>query len=71
MPRAQLIDANTGEILEDLGWFETANQARSACGRHADHMLTWERSPDDLWVAEEEDEVYQVEADPPEGSATA
>jgi len=44
----------------------TANQARSACGKHADRLLFWMRSPDDLWIAEE-DEVYQVEADPPEG----
>lgn len=66
MPRAQLIDAHSGEILEDLGWFETANQARSACGRHAERLLVWARSPDDLWVAEEEDEAYQVEAYPPE-----
>ena len=66
MPRAQLIDAKTGEILDDLGWYETANQARSACGRHADRLLVWERSPDELWIAEEEDEVYQVQADPPE-----
>jgi len=71
MPRAQLIEAKTGEILEDLGWYETANQARTACGRHADRLLVWERSPDDLWVAEEDDEVYQVEVDPPEGSAMA
>jgi len=68
MPRAQLIDATIGEILEDLGWYETANEARSACARHAEHLLVWERSLDDLWVAEEEDEVYQVEADPPEGA---
>jgi len=64
MPRAQLIDAKTGEILDDLGWFETANQARSACGKHADRLLFWERSEDDLWIAEDEDEAYQVEADP-------
>ncbi|GAA4015821.1 hypothetical protein GCM10022631_30100 [Deinococcus rubellus] len=69
MPRAQLIDATTGEILEDLGWYETAHQARTACGRHADQMLVWAFSPDGLWVAEEDDGVYQVEADPPEGSA--
>lgn len=66
MPRAQLIDAITGEILEDLGFYETASQARSACAAHAEHQLVWERSPDDLWIAEEEDEAYQVEADPPE-----
>lgn len=71
VPCAQLIDANTGEILENFGWFETATQARSACGKHAERLLVWERSPDNLWVAEEEDEVYQVEADPFEGSATA
>jgi len=65
MPRAQLIDAKTGEILEDLGWFETANQARTACGKHADRLLFWALSPDRFWVAEE-DEVYHVEADPPE-----
>ena len=64
----QLIDAHTGELLEDLGWYETANQARTACGRRADRLLVWERSPDDLWIAEE---VYQVEMDPPEGSTTA
>jgi len=58
MPRAQLIDANTGEILDDLGCFETASQARSACGKHADRLLFWARSPDDLWIAEEGDEVY-------------
>ena len=66
MPRAQLIDAKIGETLEYLGWFETANQARSACGKHADRLLFWVRSPDDLWTCEEEDEVYQVEMDPPE-----
>ncbi|GAA4015870.1 hypothetical protein GCM10022631_30170 [Deinococcus rubellus] len=66
MPRAQLIDANTGEILDDLGWYETANQARSACGRHAEGLLVWALSPDGLWVAEEDNEVYQVEADLPE-----
>jgi len=71
MPRAQLINAKTDEILDDLGSFETANEARSACGKHAEHLLVWERSPDGLWIAEEEDEVYQVEADPPEGSTTA
>ena len=71
MPHVHLIDAKTGEILEDLGWYETTNQARTACGRHAEHLLVWERSPDGLWIAEEEDEVYQVEADPPEGSTTA
>ena len=71
MPRAQLIDAYTGEILDDLGWFETADEARSACGRHADRLLFWALSPDRLWVAEEEDEVYQVEVDPPGGRATA
>ncbi|WP_161883885.1 hypothetical protein [Deinococcus alpinitundrae] len=64
MPRAQLIDANTGEILDDLGWFETANEARNACGKYVEHMLIWERSPDGLWVAEDEDEAYHVEADP-------
>ena len=34
-------------------------------------MLTWQRSSDGLWVAEEEDKAYHVEADPPEGSAMA
>ena len=71
MPRARIIDAHTGELQGDLGWFETANQARSACGQYAENLLVWERSPDGLWVAEEEDEVYQVEMDPPEGSTTA
>ncbi|GAA3995102.1 hypothetical protein GCM10022631_01530 [Deinococcus rubellus] len=71
MPRAQRINAHTGEILEDLGWFETAHQARSACGKHAEHFLVWGYSPDGLWVTQEDDEVYHVEADPPEGSATA
>ena len=66
MPRAQLIDAHTDELLEDLGWFGTANQARSACGEHAEGLLVWALSPDRLWVAEEEDAVYQVEADPAE-----
>jgi len=66
MPRAQLIDAKTGETLEYLGWFETANQACSACGKHSDHLLFWARSPDDLWIAQEEDEVYQVETHPAE-----
>jgi len=40
-------------------------------GRHAGHLLFWTLSPDDLWVAQEEAEVYQVEMEPPEGSATA
>jgi len=66
MPRAQLIDAKTGETLEDLGWYETANQGRTACGQHAEDLLVWALSPDGLWVAEEEDAVYQVEVDPPE-----
>jgi len=48
MPRAQVINAKTGEILEDLGWYETANEARSACGKHADHPLFWALSPDRL-----------------------
>ncbi|AZI44011.1 hypothetical protein EHF33_13880 [Deinococcus psychrotolerans] len=63
MPRVQLIDTITGEIIEDLGWFEMASQARMACGRHAECLLVWALSPDGLWVAGEEDEVYQVEAD--------
>ena len=63
MPRAQLISLETGEVLEDLGFYETAHQARSACGRHAEQMLIWERSPDGLWIAETEDEAYHVEAD--------
>ncbi|WP_161882167.1 hypothetical protein [Deinococcus alpinitundrae] len=71
MPRTQLIDAKTGELLEDLGWYETVSQARSACSEHAGRLLFWARSPDDLWVAEEEDEVYRVEMDLPEGSPTA
>ncbi len=66
MPRAHLIDAQTGEILEDLGFYETANQGRTTCARHAEHLLVWERSPDGLWIAEDEDETYHVEADPPE-----
>ncbi|WP_281268219.1 hypothetical protein [Deinococcus irradiatisoli] len=40
MPRAHLIDAQTGEFLEDLGFFETAAQGRTACARHAGQMLT-------------------------------
>jgi len=71
MPRAQLIDAKTSEILEDLGRYKTANQARSVCGKHADRLLIWELSPDNFWVAEEGDEIYQVEVDPPTGSVTA
>ncbi|AWN22491.1 hypothetical protein DKM44_03935 [Deinococcus irradiatisoli] len=66
IPRAHLIHAQTGEFLEDLGFFETAAQGRTACARHADQMLTWTRSPDGLWIAECDDEVYHVEADPPE-----
>ncbi|GAA4013422.1 hypothetical protein GCM10022631_26330 [Deinococcus rubellus] len=71
MPRAQLINANTGEILEDLGWFETALPARSVCAAHAEHLLVWERNPNGLWIAEEEDVAYQVEADLPGAGATA
>ncbi|GAA3999879.1 hypothetical protein GCM10022631_08550 [Deinococcus rubellus] len=63
---AQLIDTHTGEILEDLGVYETANPARTACGRHAEHFLVWGYSPGGLWVTQEDDEVYQVEADPAE-----
>jgi len=57
--------------FKDLGWYETPNQTRSACGRQADRLLVWALSPDDLWIAEEEDEAYQVEADPPEDSTAA
>lgn len=67
MPRAQLISLETGEILENLGFYETAHQARSACGRQAEHMSVWERIPDGLWIAEDEDESYHVEADLVEG----
>ncbi|AZI45278.1 hypothetical protein EHF33_20425 (plasmid) [Deinococcus psychrotolerans] len=63
MPRAQLIDTITSEILDDLGWFDTASQARTGCAMHARQMLVWERSPDDLWIAEGEEEAYHVEAD--------
>jgi len=47
-----------------------ANQARTACAVRAAHVLIWERSPDDLWIAEVENEVYQVEMDPPEEKMT-
>ncbi|AWN24074.1 hypothetical protein DKM44_13210 [Deinococcus irradiatisoli] len=63
MPRVHLIDAQTGEVLEDLDFFETANQGRTRCARHADQMLTWTRSLDGLWIAECEEEVYHVEPD--------
>ncbi|AZI44368.1 hypothetical protein EHF33_15920 [Deinococcus psychrotolerans] len=62
MPRTQLIDTITGEI----GWFDMASQARIACAMHARQMLIWERSPDDVWIAEGEEEAYHVEADAPE-----
>lgn len=64
MACSQLIDAITGEILEDLGFYETASQARTACAAHAERMLIWERSPDGLWIAEGEEEVYHVETEP-------
>lgn len=41
-----------------------ASQARTACATHAQQMLVWERSPDDRWIAEGEEEAYHVEADP-------
>ncbi|TSA84528.1 hypothetical protein FNU79_11255 [Deinococcus detaillensis] len=57
MLRAQLIDTIADKILKDLGFYEI-----TAYAAHAEQMLVWERSPDNLWIAEGEEEAYHVEA---------
>lgn len=57
--RAELFQTEPEVLLDTLGVFRSATEARSACGLHARLPLIWIQ----LWEAEgEEDTVYRVTA---------
>lgn len=61
--RAEVIQAESEELLDTLGVYPSATEARSPCGVHARTSLLWIQPWDGLWEAEgEDDTVYRVTA---------
>ncbi len=60
---AALFQTEPEELLEALGMYPSATEARSACGLHARISLIWIQPWEGFWEAEGEDDiVYRVTA---------
>lgn len=62
-----ITDLHSGEIVKELGPFETATEARTACATEANEVLMW-RLAGESWEAVSEDRVFQVPRDHPPGT---
>lgn len=67
---ALITDLETGAVLERLGPFEHAQQARSAVAQHTGLLLAWERAGE-VWVAQAEGRVYTVPREATEGDTNS
>ncbi|WP_291428533.1 hypothetical protein [Deinococcus sp.] len=54
----------TGEVVRQLGPYDTAAAARTAAGEQAGQLLTWSRDAE-TWRAEKYPLSYLIPADPP------
>lgn len=57
---ATITEIETGEIVQQLGPFDSANLARLACGQVSGELLRWEIAGLN-WEARTETQVFQVQ----------
>jgi len=58
--RVEVLLFETDHIGTDLGEFETAVEARTACAQHAGGMLSWSQPEEGVWEAEGVERWYRV-----------
>ena len=58
--RAEACFIDTEDVAADLGHFETATEARSACAAHADVVLSWQQTWEGMRQAQGKASWHQV-----------
>jgi hypothetical protein len=58
--RVEVYEPETEVLLDTLGKFETATEARTACAAHACTVLSWQQPWVGIWNAQGEHSWYRV-----------
>jgi len=58
--RAEVLLLDSTDVEAELGEFESATEARTACAQHEGGMLSWSQPEEGVWEAEGVERWYRV-----------